>query len=76
LEAKEFGQKEGIEFDLTYFPTINQDCIKLILFIEVKFKLKVQQLYIKAANLDVDLDKNINVSIPPEDINYNKGFSY
>ena len=33
LVARGFSQKEGIDFDLTYSPTLNLDCIKLILFL-------------------------------------------
>ena len=74
LVARGFSQKEGIDFDLTYSPTLNLDCIKLILFLSAKFNWNVQQLDIKAAYLNADLDKNIYVSIPPGNVNYNKGF--
>jgi len=74
LVARGFSQKEGVDFDLTYSPTLNLDCIKLILFIAAKFKWNVQQLDIKAAYLNADLDKNIYVSIPPGDKNYKNSF--
>jgi len=74
LVARGFNQKEGVDFDLTYSPTLNLDCIKLILFIAAKFKWNVQQLEIKAAYINADLDKNIYVSIPPGYKNYKNGF--
>jgi len=74
LVAREFSQKKGIDFDLTYSPTLYLDCIKLILFIAAMFKWNVHQLYIKADYINADLDKNIYVFIPPGDVNYKKGF--
>ena len=74
LVARGFNQKEGIDYELTYSPTLNSDSIKLIIALAAKLKWNIHQLDIKAAYLNANLDKVIYTTIPPGDANYKKGF--
>ena len=47
LVARGFNQIHGIDYDLTYSPTLNSDSIKLIISIASKFKWTMYQLDIK-----------------------------
>jgi len=72
LVARGFRQRRGI--DLTYSPTLNTDTLKLIFSLAAKYKCPIQQLDIKAAYLNADLDKEIFMSIPPGDPNFGRGW--
>jgi len=74
LVARGFNQKFGIDFYLTFSPTLNIDCLKLIFAIASKFKWYVHQMDIKAAYLNADLDYDIYVTIPPGDANFRRGY--
>jgi len=74
LVARGFSQIFGIDFDLTYSPTLNSDSLKFIISIAAHFKWNIYQLDIKAAYLNARLDIPIYVNIPPGDINHEKGF--
>ena len=63
LVARGFTQKKGIDYELTYSPTLNIDCLKLLLSLVSKFKWNIMQLDIKAAHLNAPLDKNIYVNM-------------
>jgi len=65
IVAKGYSQVKGINFDLTFSPTLGIDSIKLILVLAAKFKWSVFQLDIKAAYLNANLDKDIYVAISP-----------
>jgi len=72
--ARGFKQRKGIDFDLTYSPTLNIDGLKLIIALASKFKWNMIQLDIKAAYLNAHLDKDIYTTIPPGDPNFEKGY--
>jgi len=72
--ARGYRQRRGIEFDLTYSPTLNIDALKLIISIAATLRWNIMQLDIKAAYLNADLDKDIYTTIPPGDPNYGKGY--
>jgi len=72
--AKGFTQVHGIDYDLTYSPTLNTDSFRLLVHIAAKFHWKIIQLDIKSAYLNANLDKEIYCTIPPGDKNYGKGF--
>lgn len=74
LVARGFSQRYGIEFDITFSPTLNSDSLKLIICLASKYKWNIHQLDIKSAYLNADLDKTIYTTIPPGDPNYGKGF--
>eukprot|EP00833_Pecoramyces_ruminatium_P005698 jgi/Orpsp1_1/1179730/evm.model.c7180000070562.1 len=74
LVARGFHQIYGIDYDITYSPTIDITCIRFILCIATKLKWNTYQLDIQAADLNATLDKKIYISIPKGDKNYGKGF--
>jgi len=75
LVARGFRQRRGIDYDLTYSPTLNTDTLKLFFFpLAEKYKWPIQQLDIKAAYLNADLDKEIYMSMPPGDPNFGRGW--
>eukprot|EP00833_Pecoramyces_ruminatium_P001431 jgi/Orpsp1_1/1175463/evm.model.c7180000054002.1 len=74
LVARGFNQKFGIDFELTFSPTLNIDCLKLIFSLSAKFKWPIYQLDIKAAYLNANLDKEIYTTIPPGDTNFGRGY--
>ena len=63
--AKGFRQKYGIDFELTYSPTLNIDGLKFIIALAAKFQWNIFQLDIKSVYLNVPLDKEIYTTIPP-----------
>jgi len=65
LVAKGFRQKYGIDFELTYSPTLNIDGLKFIIALAAKFQWNIFQLDIKSVYLNVPLDKEIYTTIPP-----------
>ncbi len=74
LVAKGFSQIKGIDYELTFSPTLSIDSLKLIIAIAAKLHWEIIQLDIKAAYLNADLDKEIYTEIPLGDKNYKKGF--
>jgi len=74
LVARGFNQRYGIDFYLTFSPTLNIDCLKLIFALAAKFKWFIHQLDIKAAYLNATLDREIYVTIPPGDTNFGRGY--
>ena len=72
--ARGFKQRKGIDFDLTYSPTLNIDGLKLIIALASKFKWNMIQLDIKAAYLNAHFEKDIYTTIPPGDPNFGKGY--
>jgi len=70
LVAKGFTQKKGIDFELTFSPTLNIDSLKLIVSIASKFHWNIIQLDKKVAYLNGPLDKEIYVSFTPSDDNF------
>jgi len=74
LVARGFTKVFGIDFELTYFCTLNSDSLKFIISIASYLKWNIYQLEVKAAYLNANLDKDIYTTIPPGDKNYKKGF--
>jgi len=74
LVARGFAQRYGIDYELTYSPTLNVDCIKLLLAFAAQFQWTVYQLDFKSAYLNAALDKEIYTEIPYGDENYGKGY--
>ena len=74
LVARGFRQRRGLDFLLTYSPTLNIDGLKLIFAIAAKLRWNIHQLDIKAAYLNADLDFDIYTTIPPGDTNFGRGF--
>jgi len=74
LVARGFYQKRGIDFELTFSPTLNLDSLKLIIALASKFCWNIMQMDIKAAYLNAPLDKELYITIPPGSINFGKGY--
>jgi len=72
--AKGFSQIRGIDYELTFSPTLSIDSMKFIISLAAKFHWNIFQLDIKAAYLNAKLDKDIFVNIPQGDKNYGKGY--
>lgn len=68
LCARGFNQKEGIDYNETYSPTVRYDSIRVIISLAAKYKLKIKQFDIKTAFLYGKLEEDIYL-IPPEGIN-------
>jgi len=69
-----FNQTKGIDYDLTYSPTLSIDSLKLLLSIASKFNWTAMKLDIKAVYLNVPLDKQLYVTNPPGNKNIRQGF--
>ena len=67
LVDKGFRQKKGIDYNLTYSPTLNMNALKLIIAIAAKFNWVCKQLDNKVEYLNARLDKEIYVIIPQGD---------
>ena len=65
IVAKGYSQIRGIDYELTFSPTLSIDSIKLIISLAAKFNWEIFQLDIKAAYLNAKLDKDIYVMIFP-----------
>ena len=74
IVAKGYSQIRGIDYELTFSPTLSIDSIKLIISLAARFNWEIFQLDIKAAYLNAKLDKDIYVIIPQGDKNYGKGY--
>jgi hypothetical protein len=74
LVARGFKQKWGIDYELTYSPTLNIDGLKLIFAISAALKWNIFQLDIKAAYLNAPLDKDIYTTIPKGDTRFGRGY--
>jgi len=74
LVVRGFAQRYGIDYELTYSPTLNIDYIKLLLAYAAKLQWNVYQLDFKSAYLNAALDKEIYTEIPYGDENYGKGY--
>jgi len=74
LVARGFDQIHGIDFILTYSPTLNIDSLKFIIAIASKMLWDIFQLDIKAAYLNAPLDTDIYTTIPLGDSNFGGGY--
>ena len=59
LVVKGFGQKQGIEFDKIFSPVIKMCSIRVILGLATSMNLELEQLDVKIAFMDGDLDEGI-----------------
>jgi len=68
LVAKEFTQKEGIDYTKTFSPVSKKDYLRIILALVAHFDLELQQMDVKIAFLNGDLEEEVYMKQP-------KGFS-
>ena len=71
LVARGFTQKEGIDFDETFSPTLKQKSLRIITSIAAQQNYNIHQLDIKTAYLNADLNETIYIKVP-EGYNKNK----
>ena len=57
LIAKGFTQKEGIEYKETFTPVSKKDSLRIILALVAHFELKLQQMDVKMAFVNEDLEE-------------------
>eukprot|EP00253_Pinus_taeda_P005139 PITA_05139 len=66
LVAREFSQKEGIDYEETFAPTAKMSTIRLVLALATQFNWKVHQMDVKSAFLNGDLQEEIYMTEPPD----------
>ncbi|ANB11578.1 gag-pol fusion protein [Sugiyamaella lignohabitans] len=64
LVAKGFTQTEGVDYYLTYSPTLNTENLKIILAYATIQEMRICQLDIKTAFLHGTIDTNVYISLP------------
>ena len=65
LVAKGFTQRYGIDFSETYAPVVRTTSIRIVLTIAASLDFEIQQLDIKTAFLNGELDEEIFMEQPP-----------
>jgi len=64
LVARGFTQIYGIDFTVTFSPTLRQDSLRLVTAIAAKNKYNIYQIDVKAAYLNAELEDNIYIKVP------------
>ena len=64
LVAKGFTQKEGIDYTETFSPISKKDSLCIILALVAHFDLELQQMDVKTAFLNGELDKEVYMKQP------------
>lgn len=65
LVIKGFQQTKGIDYHEIYAPVVRHSCIRYIIGLAVKYKLKIHQMDVVTAFLQGDIDEEIYMSQPP-----------
>lgn len=59
MVAKEFTQKEGIDYDEIFSPVVRHSSIRILLSLVTAFDMNLEQLDVKIAFLHGDLSKTL-----------------
>lgn len=65
LVAKGFTQRHGLDYDQTFAPVVRFSSIRLLLALAAYYDLEVEQLDVKTAYLNGELDEDIYMVQPP-----------
>jgi len=74
LVVKGFTQKEGINYNKTYSPTLKQNSLRIVTSLAIKYGFNIYQIDIKAAYLYADLDEEVYMEVPEGVNRYKEGF--
>lgn len=74
LVARGFTQIYGIDFTVTFSPTLRQDSLRLVTAIAAQNRYNIYQIDVKAAYLNAELEENIYIKAPQGDENYGKRY--
>jgi len=72
--ARGFSQIYSIDYLETFYPTLKQDYIRIIILIAIYYDFEIYQMDIKAVYLNADLEEELYMKIPEECVDYGKGF--
>ena len=64
LVAKGFTQREGINYNETFFPISSKDPFKIIMILVAHFDLKLHQMDAKTTFLNGEIDETIYMELP------------
>ena len=64
LVARGFTQREGVDYEETFSPTLRYESLRLLLSLAAVYGLRLWLLDVITAYLNGDLDKEIFMSIP------------
>ena len=59
--AKGFKQKQGVDYDQTYSPTVKMVTLRVLLSLAVQKEMKLKQVDIKTADLNAGIEEGIFV---------------
>jgi hypothetical protein len=62
--AKDFTQRERIDYNKTFSPVSYKDSFKIIMALVAHYNLELHQMDVKTAFLNGDLEKNIYMAQP------------
>jgi len=64
LVAKDYDQREGIDYNELFSPVVKHSSIRILLALAAQYDYELDQLYVKTAFLHDDLEEDINMTQP------------
>jgi len=74
LVARGFTQRYGIDYTITFSPTLKLDSLRIIIAIAVQRDYEIIQIDINAAYLNAEMSEDIYIEAPRGHPMYNKGY--
>ena len=74
LVVKGYNQIEGVDYELTFSPTLPVESLRLTIALASLFNWDIQQLDVKGAYLNAKLHNDIYMKLQERHENYNEGF--